>query len=376
MNDSLCCEVLGMIKQADTKSGLVQVLGTKGTDRDTWIALMERLPSQKRDMHFHPDYMNVYERTYGHKASLFVWEVGDGFVLFPFIVRPVPHQTETKNDLSSVYGFGGPLSNLQPEQIGDAGLREFWIALSSWIFEQGFVSEFCEISPFFQDQQRKLLSAEIAARYRKDVVVADLTLPEETIWARIEERQRKAAGVARRRGVEISASSLSDEGLADFQARYLKTMENVDASEFWRFPDDYFANCRDCLGTENVFLFNATIEGDIVASFFHVGMYDTLYYHFSCSDPAFRKYNPTSLLMVDSLIWAKAQGYKNFYMGGGRTTGRDSLFTFKNSFCHRTLPLYSYNRILDKAAYDMLCASHGVTAEKAGEFFPAYRMAI
>lgn len=345
------------------------------TDRAKWIALLDALPAHQRDLHYHPDYLAIYERTYPETAHLIVWHGGQGALFQPVIARPVPGTA--RNDLSSVYGYGGPLS---VGEVGPDDIDAFQDALLSFAAGTGAVAEFCLLHPAFTDAQSRLLPKDNRLTYRKEVVVADLSASLPEIWARIEERQRKAALTARKAGIEIATSDLSDAHMDAYHQLYLRTMQAVGARPFWHFPDRYFHNCRDCLGPENVTLFNAVKDGRVVASFFHVHMYDTVYYHFSCSEPDARKLNPTALLMLDSLIWAKSAGFRLFHMGGGRTDGADSLFTFKHAFSGQTLPLYSTQRILDPIAYERLTAAtklreteaHGAPLDSA--FFPRYRL--
>ena len=349
-------------------------LGTTGEDRKQWRELLDALPTTRRDIHYHPDYLRIYEETYDETAVLFVFHKEQEYCICPFIIRQIDFAPRDNRDLTSVYGYGGPISSCSDDELSPAFASDFQKALHQWMNENRFVSEFCLLNPFFSEHQKKLLGSAVKPIFRKEVVVADLTIPAPEMWSRIEERQRKAAAVARRKGVVIEHSDLSKASVADFHHRYLETMEAVSSGDFWKFPDTYFSNCCSCLGSEHVSLFNARFEGEIIASFFHLHMYDTLYYHFSCSDMAHRKLNPTSLLMLDSLLWAKEQGYKNFHMGGGRTLGQDSLFTFKNSFCDNTLPLTSCTRIVDKDTYEMLCASRGLEhSVSENSFFPLYR---
>ncbi len=348
-------------------------LSTSGKDREQWLKLLNALPASRRDIHHHPNYMSIYEETYNETAVLFVFHQDQDYCIYPFIIRRIEPASKSPCDLTSVYGYGGPISNRSEDLLSPKFLRDFQTALHQWMSANGFVSEFCLLNPLFSQHQQTLVGPAANPAYRKEVVVADLTLPAPEIWSRIEERQRKAAALARRKGVVIEHSDLSATSLADFQRRYLDTMEVVNSGEFWKFPDNYFSNCCSCLGSEHVSLFNACIDGKIIASFFHLHMYDTVYYHFSCSDLEYRKLNPTSLLMLDSLLWAKEQGYHNFHMGGGRTLGHDSLFTFKNSFCHNTLPLSSCTRIVNNETYDALCVSRGLDLSAENNFFPLYR---
>ncbi len=348
-------------------------------DRDQWVALLDQLPHDQRDIHYHPDYLAIYEKTYSDQSYLVVWEGQSGTIFKPIMVRDIPKSISAtkRRDFSSVYGYGGALATGQPNASDKQGFAQGFMAFAE---QNAAVTDFTLLNPKFTDVQKDILPSGQTVDYRKEVVVADLTptLPE--IWARIDDRQRKAAMSARKAGVEVIASDGSDADYDAYHARYLETMDAVNAREFWHFPDDYFHNCRDCLGPDHVTLLHAQHDGKIIASFFHIHMYDTVYYHFSCADLAARKLNPTPLLMLDSLIWAKGQGYKLFHLGGGRTDGADPLFTFKNSFSHQTLPLYSTQSILDPTTYESLTnavksrekQTHGDALESA--FFPRYRL--
>lgn len=348
-------------------------------DRDAWLALLKQLPSDQRDIHYHPDYLAIYEKTYADQAFLVVWTGQDGTIFKPIMMRNIPTDISSTKccDFASVYGYGGPLAVGNPSA---RDIQDFAQGFQDFAQQNAAVTDFALLNPKFTDAHKQNLPATQPVDYRKEVVVADLTPSLPAIWARIDDRQRKAVLSARKAGVEIIASDGSDADYDAYYVRYLDTMGTVNARAFWHFPDDYFHNCRDCLGAENVTLLHARYHGEIIASFFHIHMYDTVYYHFSCADLAARKLNPTPLLMLDSLIWAKGAGFKWFHLGGGRTDGADPLFTFKNSFSHQTLPLYSTQSILDPTAYESLTTAvktrekqtHGDALESA--FFPRYRL--
>ncbi|MGZ2259837.1 GNAT family N-acetyltransferase [Roseobacter sp. A03A-229] len=351
-------------------------LSTDSDDRKRWLDLLQTLPPRLQDIHFHPDYLNIYERTYPDQiAHLFGWQTSGCTLFKPFMSKAIPGTDLL--DLSSVYGYGGPLAIGAPKQ---QDLLDFDDAFTEYARRLGVVSEFCLLHPLSAKDQKPLIGAEQPIDYRKEVVVVDLSKPLEQIWARIEERQRKAALAARKSGLIVRMSDLSEADFDAYHTRYLATMETVDARAFWHFPRTYFQNCRDALGHDHVSLFHAEKDGEIVASVFHIHMYDTAYYHFSCSEPGAKSLNATPLLLLDSLIWAKNAGYRWFHFGGGRTDGEDALFTFKRAFSGQTKPLFSTQRILDKKAYAALTSAAKqretdiLGQPRETSFFPRYRL--
>lgn len=374
-----CAQIARLLIEAkDTGIPLLNtnltVLTADGEPRARWIELLDALPPERRDIHFHPDYLRIYEETYGNKPLCLVLETENGTIWQPILQRDIPESDLC--DITSVYGYGGAIFAHKPSR---QEFDHFQNAVTNWAKETGCVSEYCLIHPFFSDFQRDALPSDGALNLRKNVVNANLSKSVTELWSSIEDRQRKAVLSARKRGVKVLVGDNSDEEFDDFHQRYIETMNHVGASEFWHFPDNYFKNCRDSLGIENVTFFHAWHGDKIVASVFHIHLYDAVYYHFSCSDIAARALNPMPLLLFDSMLWAKSAGFKNFHMGGGRTNGQDTLYKFKNSFCGSTLPLYEYSRVFDDAAFQHLtneARAHEIRllgAPKETEFFPRYR---
>lgn len=355
-----------------------------GRDRSTWEDLLGALPPELRDLHFTPEYFDLHARSYGTPGAVFVYRTDAGTVFQPFLRRSLEGIAGVAGsgltDLESAPGYGGPL--LIPTDPGASPelAAGYQAALLASAAEQGFVSEFCRLHPIFAQRQRSLLPDGAASTPQKQVVVLDLGESVERLWSRIEERQRKAAAIARRRGVLIRRLEPSDRNLLEFRALYLRTMERKAAAEEWMFPESYFLNCRDCLGPGSISLFSAGLGDATAGSILLLHRFQTVYYHLSASDPDFQKLNATSLLLVDLALWARSAGYRFFHLGGGRTDDpEDSLLRFKDSFAKRTLPLYVYRRPLMPERFEQLVRerlsfekSRGLEPKRP-HFFPPYR---
>ena len=152
-------------------------------------------------------------------------------------------------------------------------------------------------------------------------------------------------------------------------------MSRLNASNFWKFPDDYFWNCCKLLGESHVKLFASEIDGKITNYCMHIYMYDKVYYHFSC-DTALGKelgINAAPLILFDSIIWAKTNGFKWFHMGGGSSLVADSLFKFKLSFGGQAMGSLWYQSVIDEPVYQSLCIGMAFPDASAVKYFPAYR---
>jgi len=359
-----------------------QELSTGEGDRVRWRALVESLPESSQDIHYTPEYQMVYEQTYGYKIALLVCQIDDNTLIQVVVRRPLAEPVLSEKsaghfDLESVYGFGGPLS-LNP--LSEKVALQYAKAFSEYNLRQGAITEFCVLHPLLQSEQIACLPIALERFVRKYCVYLDLSEPYHILWKNIEERQRKAIAVARRKGLRVRKVQLNNLNIGCFQNMYLSTMSRVNANSSWHFPDNYFTNCRDYLGESKVSLFAAELDGKAISYFFLIHEFETCYYHFAAGDPAYNAYNPSSLLMFDTLLWAKAQGLKYFFLGGGRTAEEDdSLFRFKSSFSEKTAPLNSYQRIFNSQLYKDLVSVRFADelddscASINSDYFPLYR---
>lgn len=357
-------------------------LQSRGKDANEWRRLLDEFPSELRDIHYTPQYHQIYECTYAQESSLFVFKHSGNTFIQPVVKREIPQgliddSGERRLDLESIYGFGGPIAMRPPTQDQ---VRAYHSAFCQYQCSKGAVSEFCQLHPLLLQHQMVLLAEDSKIASRKQCVSIDLSQSLTDLWSSIHERQRKAIAVARRRGVRIHRLAATDKQLNDFQAMYLATMARVNAAESWHFPEAYFKSCRNCLGESKVSLFAAEIDGVIGGYFYLLHEYDTCYYHFAATDPKFNKFNLSSLLLFDTLLWAKAEGYSHYFLGGGRTSQEDdSLLKFKSSFSRIMNPLIVYQRILDTNCYRVL-ETQKIQREKSenysppiNNFFPVYR---
>jgi len=359
-----------------------QELSTGEGDRVRWRALIESLPESLQDIHYTPEYQRVYEQTYGYNIFLLVCQIDDNTLIQVVLRRPLSEPVLAEKsaghfDLESVYGFGGPLS-LSP--LSENAALKYAEAFSEYNLQQGAITEFCVLHPLLEAQQIACLPITLERSLRKHCVYLDLSEPYHILWKNIAERQRKAIAVARRKGLRVRKMQLDDRNINHFQNMYLSTMNRVNANSSWHFPDNYFTNCRDYLGENKVSLFAAELDGKAISYFFLIHEFETCYYHFAAGDPSYNAYNPSSLLMFDTLLWAKAQGLKFFFLGGGRTAEEsDSLFRFKSSFSEKTAPLHSYQRVFNSQLYeDLVSARFSTELDDSAmainrDYFPLYR---
>lgn len=364
-----------------------EILTDQAPDALRWQSLVDRLAGQ-RDIHFLPQYGQIYRRTYGHEPFLAAFGDDRSYVIQPFVKRPLnalpflrdEPATPVYHDIASPYGYGGPAYRCDSPEAAvelyaalDAGLIEYCRA-------EKLASEFTSLHPFL-DGPRLLagIGAEGLMR-QKEVVYMDLPGSEALRWKATRKGHRSSITKARRSGVRVEKAEPTPENFDSLNRLYYETMERNQAAQRWFFPPDYFSNCHRCLGDGRVSLFFARVGPAVASASILMHDFDTVYYHFSGSDERYHEFCPNNLLVFEMAAWAEACGYRRFHLGGGvsSSTG-DSLFVFKSGFSRQTATLHTRHRVLDRQTYDQLCAMKRQHESRGGgppadpEYFPLYR---
>ena len=365
-----------------------EVLNATGEEGARWTGLVEQLPLALRDIHFLPEYGRIYEETYGHRPQLAVYSEGEHAVLFPFVRRRLnelpflqgAQEPTAVFDISNPYGYGGPVCSCPDAEQAAELFRRFDQRFTAFCRQHRFASEFTSLHPLLDNRSLLGGSPEIELRRQKEVVVIDLAVTSEELWRGLNRGHRSSVNKALRSGIQVARVDMDDARLAEFNRLYYHTMRRNQASDRWFFPEGYFRNCRDCLGSERVSLFVATLEGEVAGMYFLMHDFSTIYYHFGASDERFFDLRPNNLLMFQIACWGRERGFRWYHLGGGvGCTGEDPLFRYKAGFSPHRATLYTYGRVHHRATYDHLCQlkraheSAAFGSETESDYFPCYR---
>src|SRR5581483_6575322 len=185
-----------------------EVLSAEGRDAERWRALIGGLPPERRDIHFLPEYGRIYRASYGYEPRLAVLSTNEGYVLQPFVRRPLRElsflagapDAATFTDIANPYGFGGPLCNAADEVAAKRLYSDFAKGFADWCDREGIASEFASLHPFLCEHQLAMTRDLLAAQYEKDVVYVDLSGGENGILSGLSSGHRSSASKARRVG--------------------------------------------------------------------------------------------------------------------------------------------------------------------------------
>lgn len=365
-----------------------RVLRADGPDASAWQAILGGYRVASRDLHYTPDYGLIYRDTYGYEPMLAVLERDGHAAIHAFVRRPLNDlpflaqsgAVERYADVATPYGFGGPLLS-HPESADAADLlRAFDAGWREWCDRERIPAEFVCLHPVLGNAGPVQASGIVVPEATKDVVVIDLTLPEDRLWAEVSRGTRSSIQRARRDGIQVERVEPDGAAVRSFQQLYLATMSRVGATGRWLFPDAYFRACFERLGQQRSALFFARCRGELAAAYLLIHDERTAYYHFGASDERFLALRPNNLLMYETLLWSKHQGCTRYHLGGGVTTsGNDSLLRFKSSFGGYRASLYTYGRVMNADVYRKLCALKSTHEASFGnavsvpDYFPFYR---
>jgi ribosomal protein S18 acetylase RimI-like enzyme len=394
----LLYESLGYEYAGEDRGELVMVLPLRAAaapgvrlfrpDQPEWDAAL----ASARTSLFHSAGYHRYMAGFGF-GTPYLAVVGDGAqgVAWPYVLRALDdepeHRGSTATDVTSVYGYPGPVAwGYEP---GDPAPAEALHRIAATWRQQGGVSAFTRFHPLLGNAAVAEALATGQEADDRDVadavalgvvqvgwtVSVDLTIDEDAV------RQRYARGLAKaiNRARDAGLRTIVDEDWAQlptFVEHYHADMARLGANQFYFFTADAFRRMRACLG-ERVHLLVTLLDDTVAAAgvFFDSG--DHGEWHLVATNADLRDLSPAKVLLEDALRWGRERGYVAMHLGGGRGSREDSLYFFKTRFSHRRHAFHVGRWILDPVAYGELAAGRASRVAPGASldpsYFPAYR---
>ena len=332
----------------------IKVLTTK--DRTEWSRLVEG--TNRPDIYFTPEYAKIYEYNYTDEinenfcgiSNLFFFGNDEEYIIYPIIKRKIknlPFVKEKKSysifDISSHYGYGGPLIKCKYEQNENKLLEKFMIQFKEYCKDNKIITEFIRFHPLLKNHQ--FCKKYFPIQEKNETVFIDLTKKKNVLFKELNKKTRNLIRKAQKKDVKISISKNKND-LIKFTQLYLDTMLKNKSSKKYLLPLQFFENTINLL-KENISLFVAKKEDKIISAALFIHKYEFIHYHFSGSDKEYLNLAPNNLLIWEVILWAKKQGYKKFHLGGG-LLNKDPLFHFKAGFSKDRSKFYTANKVYDE----------------------------
>lgn len=309
---------------------------------------------------------------------MLVYRESEKIAAFPLLIRSLDGiegldpTLQKLNDVTSVYGYAGPVTNADHSDIDF--LQRFNQAIFEALRKKQVVTAFSRLHPILENHSL-LPSIGIVSNVGWTVSI-DLTLPVEVQRAKYRKDHKYGTNKARREGV-IAYHDEHWEYYDEFLRLYAMTMQRVDADHAYHFDRSYFDQLREMLNS-SLHLFVAELDGSIISAGLFTLFHGIVQFHLSGSDTEYLKYAASKVLIDQVRLWASSKGAETFHLGGGVGSQEDSLFKFKAGFSDTYHQFKVWKCVVNEDIYDQAILQRSTEkareAHNSGEYFPAYRV--
>lgn len=316
-----------------------------------WGDLLGRLGPDRHDIYYTPEYVTLYSGG-DVTAHCYVREDDGELYMMPFLKHPNRYLGRGRFDISTPYGYGGPVSSTDDAQFIEESSRAMLRTLEA----EGAVAGFLRCHPLLDTHER--LTEEWNVEFDRQTVGCDLRVSEQELWElALNGKGRNRVRKAEAAGVDFEV----DDGfrsLDDFVDIYYHTMKLVDASPFYFFDRAYFEAMQRRFG-DRAFVARVTSSGTLVAAMLFLCDGNYAHAHLSGSRAEFRGLGPNNFLVYNAMLEAKRRGCSYFHLGGGTSTREDDhLLRFKTCFSRERFEFHVGRTVFDRDAYEQSIALH------------------
>lgn len=332
----------------------VHAFSHSAKDNALWETLVER--STSPDIYFRPSYLRLSEIIGGGEAIALLCNWRAQSALCPLLVRREPHVS----DAFTPYGYGGLLSLSQPHLEAEETACIFE-NIRRWCKSEGLTCCLLRMHPLLADRfdLSGLDAPNLIVRERGRTLAIDLKQ-----W---DLEHQRIAGLKKGRVSDLSyarkcLSVVMAEGtdrvrqyMPAFCNIYDQTMQRVQATPFYRFPQAYYRDLVAKLGEHAMLCLALSDDRPVGAALF---LHDRQFTHYHLSGTTIEgmKMKASTLLVNEAAAWARSKGCGMLHLGGGNRTG-DGLYNFKASFGGLAFPYIYITIVADMARYQELIAA-------------------
>ena len=323
------------------------------------------------DIYFTEEYGKLCEVIEKGTSQVFRYKSEYGEIQHQFIKREIPQLVDGKQyfDITTPYGYGGPLilsvQNGKKEQL----CEEFGKAFARYCEENRIVSEFVRFHPIKNNAVdfEKLYHP----IYIRNTLGTNLSDFDDPVQSEFSKGCRKSIRQALHEGITYRVTENPDS-LDTFIEIYYATMKRDHATDFYYFDRSYFEKALQFF-KKQILLIEAFFEEKTIAAGLYFISDGVIHVHLSGTLSDYLYLSPAYILRYAATLWGKEHGYMLIHHGGGTSNARDnSLFLFKKQFAQNTeFEFYVGKKVWDQKIYKKLCITTGAPIE--GEYFPVYR---
>jgi len=285
-------------------------------------------------------------------------------LVLPVVLRPIDETDFC--DITSVYGYAGPLSNQENPDI--QAVSEFKKELLHFFDQNKIVSVFSRLHPLF-DNQEFILSGLGEIVNTNQTVGIDLSLPEQEQKRQYAHSLKTQINRLKRKNIIIKKAETREE-IDFFIEIYNENMKRVNASEMYFFPKDYFYRFLEDLPAS---LYLAYYEGQAISGSLFTTCNGIVQIHLNATLNDFLNLSPLKLVWDSIRIDSINKKEKWLHLGGGVGGVDDTLFQFKSRFSDTLFLFKTWKYIHNEEIYSRLVSEKYPAIIPQSSFFPLYR---
>lgn len=303
-------------------------------------------------------------------ALLLVYEERNDYIAFPLLKREIPDSSYF--DLCSVYGYPGPISNMEIPCMKNDLIQNFKNSFLNYLREEKIVSVFSRLHPFFP--QDRLIRDFNGIHENGQTVAIDLSLPIEVQRKKYKSDTLRSVVRSRNKGFWVKETK-KVEDVDLFIEIYKENMRRINSTEYYLFDRQYFmdlinSNEFDCR------LLLVGLEEEVMCGTIIILTHGIIQGHLIATKNAYLKESPAKFLVDEVSLIGRKEGMRYMNLGGGLGFKNDSLFQWKSSFSDLFLDYKSFRYIVNPSAYQALVDKTGLSKHINIDFFPLYRAVV
>ncbi len=299
--------------------------------------------------------------------KLFVFSKENIFIAIPIIVRSI--QNSKYYDITSAYGYVGPISNSKFESLSDSFKTDFRKSFLLYLENENNISVFTRLHPFMN--QDILLDQFKGLHSTGRTVVINLETSLEEQRSKYRRTLKENINQLRRKGYTIKhCEDLAS--IRDFISIYSENMQRIGASENYFFDENYFTQilASDEIDSKLLLVFSGdeAICGTLVTCTNNI-----IQGHLIGTRTDYLRESPAKLLVDEVTVLGRKYGMKYYHLGGGVGGNDDSLFNWKAGFSDCFLDFKTWRYISNQNIYNELVETLEIEPEVGNDYFPLYR---
>jgi hypothetical protein len=321
------------------------------SEPETWTNYINILPETNKDFYFTPSYYRIHEGLGDGRAQCFVYEKGNEFVLYPYLLNCINDLgyslDDTYYDIQGAYGYNGLITNSNDHGFIGQFHREF----ENYCKEKNIVAEFTRFHPLLMNHKRA--SDKMQVNKDRNTISLDLRKPYNKIWEmEYSSGNRNMIRKAVKRNLRNYVYRDPAPGLInEFSKLYQDTMKKLNAENYYYFNTNYFRSLFNDFKSNIVLINTVDTENSVNASAIFIIYGKYAHYHLSARKPTADS-SSNNYMLDEAIKYSQECGAEFFHLGGGTTSqGDDPLLKFKKNFSRTTCEFYTGKRIYFEKIY-------------------------